>query len=64
MPNKSYKDMTPEEKLAAFDKLMAGREGRKGQGKARRTAIVALIKTHKAEYDKLFKAAGGVAKAA
>jgi len=59
VPNKPYKEMNAEEKIAAFDKLMAGRESRKGQGTAKRTAVRQLIDLHTAEYNKLLKAAGG-----
>ena len=61
MPTK-FEAMTEEEKRAAFEKWMANRENRKGQGKARRTAMQTLMKNHQAEYNKLLKGAGGKVK--
>jgi len=61
MPSK-FEQMTDEEKQQAFQKWLSGRESRKGQSKARREATQQLIKTHKAEYNKLLKAAGGTVK--
>lgn len=58
-PRKQLSEMTQEEKLAAFEKWYEGRESRKGQSKARRTAIGKLIAAHKAEFNKLIVAAGG-----
>lgn len=49
----NYKDMTPEQKLAAYDKLMGKREDRKGNSKAIRAAKAELVKNHQAEFDKL-----------
>ena len=44
---------------ASFEKWLASREKRKGNNKAKRIAIKALIEAHQDEYDKLYAAAGG-----
>lgn len=50
---KDFATMTAEEKVAAYDKLIANRQARQAGGKARRAAVKALIAAHKPEYEKL-----------
>lgn len=48
---KNYKDMSQEEKAAAFDQMQEKRQSRKGNSTAKRSAVKDLIAAHKAEYD-------------
>lgn len=59
---KKFEEMTKEEKDAAFEKWAKGRDTRKGQSKAKKTATKQLIAVHLQEFNKLLKAAGGVVK--
>lgn len=56
---KEYKNLTPEEKLAAFEKWNENRETRKVGSKAKRSASKQLVEKYQAEYNKLLAAAGG-----
>ena len=59
---KKFEEMTPEERQSAFNKWIAGRETRKGQNAAKKTANKQLVANHEPEYKKLVAASKATVK--
>ena len=56
-PSVKVEDMTPEQKIEAFEKFMEQKAERREKGKAKSQARTALINKYKTEFNQLLKAA-------